>query len=157
MNIEDVAQSLEIQIRRVCGAQSRYRVLWIIGAPRSGKTSLCQYICTAHQWKYVNFTLDPGYLDSLLGREETYRPKDFEGDLLTWCSNSKEEFIIFDEIEPLLGLWNREHQDNFFRIVGRIPELRAGVVLVTRIRSALQLRSILPEMSQDHIYEIEQE
>jgi len=119
MNIEAVARTLEIQIRKVCDAQSRYRVLWIVGEPRSGKTTLCRYICIVQLWRYVNFTLDAGFLDSLIGREETYRPRDFLVDLSIWCANTTEEFVVFDEIEPLLGLWNWEQQEIFFRSVGR--------------------------------------
>jgi len=156
MNIEDVARTLGIQIRKVCDAQSRYRVLLIVGEPRSGKTTLCRYICLVQRWRYVNFTLDAGFLDSLIGREETYRPSDFLADLSTWCASTSEEFVIFDEIESVLGLWNWEQQEIFFKSVGWTTGLSAGVVLVTRARTAQQLRTTLSGMNQDHVYEIPQ-
>lgn len=156
MNVEDVAQELEIRIRRVCDAQTRYRILWIVGSPRSGKTTLVRHLCIVQGWRYVNFTLDSGFLDSLIGKEETYGPEDFLVDFHRWCATTKEEFVIFDEIEPLLALWNWEQQEFFIRKVGRATRLPVGVVFVTRIRTVQQLRKTLPEMQQDHIYEIPQ-
>jgi hypothetical protein len=157
MNVKDLALDLEIRINRVCNAQSRYRVLWIVGEPRCGKTSLCRSICGKWGWRYVNFTLDPGFLDSLIGQEQTYRPENFFDDLSAWCAETSEEILILDEIEPVLSLWNWEQQEIFFKQIGRATGLHVGVVIVTRSRSAQQLHQVLLGMHSDHIYEIAQE
>ena len=156
MNVKDLVQDLATRIRSVCNAQKRYRVLWIAGEPRSGKSSLCRSICGEQGWRYVNFTLDQGFLDALIGQEQTYRPEDFLVDLRTWCKQTSEEILILDEIEPLLSLWNWEQQENFFKQVGRATGLHVGVVIVTRSRSAQQLQQVLSEMHSDHIYEMSQ-
>src|SRR5437899_3094004 len=114
MNTEDAALELEERIVQVCNSQRRYRVLWIVGKPRSGKTSLVRHICAAQRWRYINFTLDHGFFDSLIGREETYQPEDFREDLYRWCANTIEEYVVLDEIEPLLGPWNWKQQELFF-------------------------------------------
>jgi GTPase SAR1 family protein len=155
MNVKDLAQDLERRINRVCNAQRRYRVLWIVGEPRCGKTSLCRSLCVELGWRYVNFTLDQGFLDTLIGKEQTYRPEDFSNDLSMWCAQTSEEILILDEIEPLLSLWNWEQQEIFFRQIGRATGLRVGVVIVTRSRSAQQLQQVLLEMHSDHIYEMQ--
>src|SRR5260370_30848195 len=108
MNFELLTRTLEIRIRQVCNPQARYRVLWVIGSPRSGKTSICRFVCHHNSWKYVDFTLEPGFLDGLIGQEETYRPEDFLVFLHLLCSKIVEEVIVLDEIEPLLGLWSWE-------------------------------------------------
>src|SRR5438445_12313800 len=100
MNFNELVLDLETRMGLVCDAQKRYRVLWIVGEPRCGKTSLCRYICLDRGWRYVNFTLDPGFLDRLMGREETYRPEDFLTDLHRWCTETDERVMIVDEIEP---------------------------------------------------------
>lgn len=156
MNMEDVARAFEMRVRNVCKTQSRYRVLWVVGEPLVGKTTLCQHVCKHQRWRYINFTLDVGFFDSLIGREETYRPVDFLADLFNWCASTIEELIVFDEIEPLLGLWNWDQQELFFRLIGREPSLKTGVVLVTHTRTAQQLCATLSDMSQDHVYEITQ-
>lgn len=154
MNFEDTARELESRIRDICHTQARYRVLWVVGGPCSGKSSLCRYICTEQGWRYINFTLDPGFLDSLIGREEIYRPEDFLEDLYRWCENIRKEFVVFDELEPLLGLWDWDQQELFFRLMGRATGLPVGVILTTRSRTSQQLRKTLPGMRQAHFFEL---
>jgi hypothetical protein len=152
MKFEDVIQQLETRISHVCHVQMRYRVLWIAGEPRVGKTFLSRTASQNRGWRYINFTLDPGFLDSLIGQEETYRPSDFLMHLQSWCAGTAEEIIIIDEIEPLLGLWDWEKQELFFRQVGRAKDLKKGIVIVTRLRTTQQLEKVVPGM--DHVFEI---
>lgn len=157
MKFDTLLDSLEKQVRLACSQQARYRVLWFVGKPRSGKTCICQSLCRRTGWQYINFTLDPQFLESLIGREETYRPEDFLGILKLVCNDTAAEFVLLDEIEPLLGLWTPQQQEVFFRQVGRATDLRTGVVVVTRNRTKLELEKILPEMSQNHIFEMPEE
>jgi hypothetical protein len=154
MSVNLLIQDIEDRVRLVCDAQKRYRVLWITGKPRCGKTSLCRSICVGQGWRYINFTLHQGFLDSLIGREETYRPEDFLADLRRWCAETNEEIMILDEIEPLLSLWTWEQQEVFFKRIGRETNLNIGIAIVTRSRSAQQLYQILLGMHSDHVYEI---
>ncbi len=154
MSIELLAQSLEAQIQQVCLPQARYRVLWVIGSPRSGKTSLCRFICRNRGWKYIDFTLEPGFLDRLIGQEETYRPDDFLGFLYLLCHNITEEVFVLDEIEPLLGLWTWEQKELFFKQVGHAPRLETGVVIATRLFNKQDLSKLVP--GSDHIFELPQ-
>lgn len=154
MNFELSAQTLEAQIRQVCYSQARYRVLWVIGPPRSRKTSICRFVCQHSGWKYVNYTLELGFLDSLIGKEETYRPEDFLEFLRLLCFNIEEEVIVIDEIEPLLSLWSWEQREVFFRQVGHATRLKAGVIIATRLLSAQELSKFVPGV--EHIFQIPQ-
>src|SRR5260370_17867377 len=154
MSIELLAQRLEAQIQQVCQPQARYRVLWVIGSPHSGKTSICRFVCRHRGWKYVDFTFEPGFLDSLLGQEETYRPEDFLEFLHLLCDNIVEEVIVLDEIEPLLGLWTWEQRELFFKQVGYATRLKRGVVIVTRLSTTQELTKLVPVS--DHIFEMPQ-
>lgn len=155
MNFDALTKTLEDRIRFVCQEQARYRVLWVVGKPRSGKTLLSRTVCQRTDWKYINFTLDSGFLDSLVGREETYRPEDFLERLDLVYNDTKIEIVVLDEIEPLLGWWTWEQQEVFFKQVGRATSLQTGVVLVTRSRTCQQLAKILPGMN--HIFEMPEE
>jgi hypothetical protein len=157
MKFDTLIELLEKQVRLVCSKQARYPVLWVVGKPRSGKTSLCRMLCNYTGWEYINFTLDPGYLDGLAGREETYYPEDFLGILKLVSNDSTAEVVVFDEIEPLLGWWTPQQQEVFFRQVGRATDLRTGIVLVTRKRTSQELARLLPEMNQNHIFDMPEE
>ena len=154
MSIELLTQRLEAQIQQVCQPQARYRVLWVIGSPRTGKTSLCRFVCRHRGWKYVDFTLEPGFLDRLIGQEETYRPEDFLEFLHLLSGNISEEVIVLDEIEPILGLWTWEQRELFFKRVGYAPRLKAGVVIATRLFNTQELTKLVP--GSDHVFEIPQ-
>jgi hypothetical protein len=154
MKFDTLLDSLEKQVRLVCSQQARYRILWVVGKPRSGKTPLCRALCSRTGWKYINFTLDPDFLESLIGREETYRPEDFLGILKLVCNDTAAEIVVLDEIEPLLGWWTLQQQEVFFKQVGRATNLQTGVVVITRKRTKLELGNILPDMSQNHIFEM---
>lgn len=156
IHVEDISQELEKRIRLVCNPQARYRVLWLVGKPLSGKTTIVHHLCSVQGWRYINFTLDSGFLDILTGREEMYLPENFIVDFSEWCSNTQEDVIIFDEIEALLALWSREQQEFFVRKIGRNTRLPVGVVFVTRIFTPQQLNKTLSDIHQDHIYEVPQ-
>lgn len=155
MNFDALTKTLEDRIRFVCQEQARYRVLWVVGKPRSGKTWLSRTVCQRTGWKYINFTLDPGFLDSLVGREESYRPEDFLVTLKLVYNNTTVEVVVLDEIEPVLGWWTWEQQEVFFKQVGRAARLQTGTVLVTRSRTSQHLAKILPGMN--HIFEMPEE
>ncbi len=104
--------------------------------------------------KYVDFTLEPGFLDSLIGQEETYRAEDFLDFLHLLCDNRAEEAIVLDEIEPLLGLWTWEQRELFFKRVGYATRLKTGVVIATRLSNTQELTKLVP--GSDHIFEIPQ-
>ena len=152
MNTKELIDPFELQIRRVCSLQARYRVLWLVGQPRSGKTRLARTVCERNGWQYINFTLDSGYLDRLVGSEEIYRPDDFLSTLRRLCANTDKEIIVIDQIEPLLGLWSWQWQDLFFKKIGRATRLKAGVVLVTRLRTRAQLARLVPNAN--HVFEM---
>lgn len=152
IKFDDLVQQFQMQVRQVCRPQARYRTLWLVGAPRSGKTLLSQAVCQQANWQYINFTLEPGFLDSLIGQEEVYRPEDFLKDLNVWCAGIAKEVIIFDEIEPLLGWWSWNQQQAFFEQVGSLTRLQKGLVFITRLRKKIEVIELLPGIQ--HIFEM---
>lgn len=127
-------------------------MLFVLGTPYSGKTSICQAICERTGWQYVDFTLDPGCLERLTGREEEYSPEDFVTDLRAMCARTSAQVLVIDEIEPVISRWRSKKQDDFFRGIGRSTRLRAGLVIVTRIRNVQDLTPLVP--GPDHVFDI---
>jgi hypothetical protein len=152
VNQVEQAQALVNRIRRVCGPQARFRTLWLVGHPKSGKTMLCREVCLQMGWHYVNFTLDPGYLDSLINKERIYRPEDFLDSLRSWCRTCPSTVLVLDEIESMLGLWTPTVQKDFFRTIGRVPRLERGLVIATRLYDAQAVTKWVP--SHAHIFEV---
>ncbi len=149
---EKQMQDLETRIRQVCNSQARYPVLWVTGNAGVGKTSLVKAVCQHSGWRYVDFTLDASYLDSLQGQENSYQPEDFIAFLHQQCRLATADVLVLDELEPLLGWWDWDKQEVFFRKAGKATRLPCGVVLVTRLRSAQQLASLIP--GKEHVFEI---
>lgn len=119
VTFDSLVQQLESHILQIYRLP-RYKVLWVVGRPCSGKTLVVRAACQHTGWRYINFTLDPGHLDNILGREETYRPEDFLQYLHALCQSTNEEVIILDEIEPVLGWWSRDEQEVFLeQLVGQ--------------------------------------
>jgi hypothetical protein len=145
-------QALAERIQQVCKLHARFRTLWVVGRPRSGKTTLCRAVCLQKGWHYVNFTLDPGYLDSLANKEKIYRPEDFLGSLRSWCETCPGTTLVLDEIEPMLGLWTATVQKDFFRTVGRVSHLERGLVIVTRLYDAQDILKWVPNHT--HVFEV---
>ena len=151
---EYILHELENHIERFVDQQSRYPVMWITGQPCSGKTHLMKNVCQRKGWQYIDFTLEPGYLDTFIGQEEQYRPEDFLEKLRLLCKTLLNEVVIIDEIEPLLSLWKRDEQDIFFNIYRRMTRFRCRIIFITRLRTAEELMNILP--GPEHVFEIPQ-
>lgn len=145
------------QVRRACGPNARYRTLWLVGEPRSGKSRFCQAVCERTGWAYLNHTMDPSGLPALAGQEGIYTPQQFVAWLQTTAQALRTEILVVDEIEPMLGWWSYEEQGYFLRTVSWAKGLPAGVVLVTRLRSAvarLQMADGVP--NDDHLFKFKE-
>jgi hypothetical protein len=152
MNRMTQAQTLADRIQQICKSQGRFRALWLVGLPKSGKTTLCREICLQMGWHYVNFTLDPGYLDSLLNKERIYRPEDFLYSLRSWCLTCPSDVLVLDEIEPMLGLWTSTVKKDFFITVSKATRLEKGIVIVTRLYPPQEVAKWVPD--NEHIFEV---
>ena len=147
------------QIQTVCGPNRRHPVLWVLGAPIVGKSYLCRQAAQVKGWHYINYTLDLGFLDSLIGREQTYQPEDAHYDICTWCRQSSSAVMILDDIDPLLMLWSSSEQQQFYAKVSKSTrsQLHCGLVLVTHIAASSVLIRLLPDDNQQRIFMMEQE
>lgn len=128
-----------------CCSQLRYRTAWLIGPPLSGKTTLARRLCDIHNWRYLNYTLEPGFFDTLNDRLETYRPADFLSDIRTWCTAYGRSVLLVDEIDALLATWPLDQRRLFATRVSRLPDLTHGLVLVSNLFDVDTLAPLLPD------------
>jgi hypothetical protein len=148
LNQESALEALEKRVHDICNDQARFRVLFVLGSPQHGKSRLCSIACEQNAWQYVDFTLDSGGLDRIIGKEEEYSPEEFVADLRALCARTSAQVVVVDEIEPVLSLWRREKQDDFFRSIGHATRLPAGLVVVTRLRKVQDLVRLVPRKDQ---------
>ena len=149
MSNDATESALEQRILEVCNERARFRALLVTGPPKWGKTHMCRALCARHRWLYVNATMDSGYLDTIVGREEQYGPEELVEDLRAACgSGSVPIVVVVDDIEPYLGLWRQEKQDAFFRGLAAQTGLAAGMVVVTRLRTAQELLRLVRDKRQ---------
>lgn len=127
-----------------CCSQPRYRTAWLIGAPLSGKTMLARQLCEAHNWRYLNYTLEAGFFDALADHLETYQPIDFLNDIRTWSAESNQSVLLVDEIDAVLATWSFDQRRLFATQASRLPDLVHGLVLVSNLFEVDTLAPLLP-------------
>jgi hypothetical protein len=128
-----------------CCSQPRYRTAWLIGLPLSGKTTLAGRLCEVHSWRYLNYTLEPGYFDALADHLETYQPADLLSDLRIWCAASSQSVLLVDEIDAILATWPSDQRRMFATRASRLPDLAHGLVLVSNLFEVDTLVPLLPD------------
>jgi hypothetical protein len=127
-----------------CCSQPRYRTAWLIGSPLSGKTTLSRQLCETYNWRYINYTMEPGFFDVLHDHLETYQPADFLNDLRTWCTTYDRSVLLIDEIDAILATWSFNQQRLFATQASRLPDLPHGLILVSNHFEADTLAPLLP-------------
>ena len=152
MSNDAILDRFAARVRLICRQDRRHRVLWVIGEAQTGKSQLCHKAAQMCGWKHVNYTLDTGYLDTLSGREQTYRPKDAIADIRDWCKGTDTEVLLLDEIEPLLAIWNQAHRQQFYASISKAERLACGLVLVNRIVTPSVLEPLLPDSNPNRIF-----
>lgn len=125
-------------------SQPRYRTAWLIGSPLSGKTTLARQLCDAHNWQYLNYTLEVGFFDTLNGHIETYQISDFLKDIRIWCTAYGRSVLLIDEIDAVLATWSFEQRRLFATRASRLPDLSHGLVLVSNLFDVDTLAPLLP-------------
>jgi hypothetical protein len=138
--------------RRFCVEEQRHRVAWLIGDPRSGKSTLAQRLAEQQQWSYINYTLDPGYFDQLADSIQTYQPDEFITAIKRWCEQCSHPVLILDEIDSLLATWSSEQRRTWASGASRLRDLSCGLVLSTSFFDEHTLHSYLPNASRPHIF-----
>src|SRR6266496_2927176 len=138
--------------RRFCLEEQRHRVAWLIGEPRSVKSTLAQRLAEQQQWAYINYTLNPGYFDQLADTIQTYQPDDFITAIKRWCGQCSHPVLILDEIDSLLATWSLEQRRTWASGASRLRDLSCGLVLSTSFFAESTLNSYLPNTSRPHTF-----
>jgi hypothetical protein len=147
----DLLSRASAQFTACCIEQQRYRVAWLVGLPqRSRKSLLAQQLCTRNGWHYLNFTLEPGYFDTLAANISDYQPARLVADLQEWCERSSAPVLLVDEIDAVLATWDRRRRRNWAGLVARLQYLPRGLILVSHFFTANELVELLPD--HDHRY-----
>ena len=129
-----------------CINAPRYRVAWLVGPPqRSRKTLLARQLCERHGWRYLDYTLTPGYFDVLADSIGSYQPHQLVGAMREWCDACDAPVLVLDEIDSVLATWDRDQRRTWAGLVARLQFLSHGLIVVTHFFSCNQLTNYLPE------------
>jgi hypothetical protein len=128
-----------------CCSQPRYRTAWLIGPPLAGKSTLARRLCEIHGWRYLNYTLEPGFFDAFQDRLETYQPTDLLNDLRAWSAASAQSVLLVDEIDAVLATWSYDQRRLLATLASRMPNLPCGLILVSNLFEIDTLAPLLPD------------
>lgn len=134
------------QFQWCCIQQPRYRVAWLTGMPLSGKTYLARQIAAQCGWHYLDYTLTPGYFDTLTTTIATYHPENFLQALQSWIHTCPAPVLIVDELDALLATWSNDQRRVWASKVSRMTALPCGVLLVSHLLDCSTLSTVcLPD------------
>jgi hypothetical protein len=127
----DLAENLQFQ---------RYRLAIACGEISSGKSKIAQAASEQLPACYINLATDllsqitaPDFSPTL----GAYAPDNLTEWLLHKADQMDVQFLIIDQIEPLLATFGRAQTVQFFQMVSR-AEPRKPVVLVTYLRKQIE-------------------
>lgn len=138
-------QQAKNQFQWSCLKQPRYRVAWLIGPPMSGKTMLAHQLSEECGWHYLDYTLTPGYFDTLPTMIESYLPNNLLQAVDDWVNICEFPVLIIDEIDAILATWSLAQRRNWASRVSRIPYPSCGVIVVSHLLDCSILFNCLPD------------
>ncbi len=142
------------QFRHCCLDQPRFRVAWLIGPPAHGKSVLARQLRDRLGWSYINYTLEPGYFDSLTETISRYQPTDLVAAIQDWCQRCSAPVLIVDEIDAVIATWDRTQRYTWAALVGRLQWLPCGVLIVSHLFESRSLVNYLPDHDQQYCFDI---
>ena len=146
---DQLIQQASASFKRSC-TQQRYKTAWLVGGPRSGKTTLAKQIAYLHDWTYINYTHEPGYFDSLASTITIYQPETLATAVEDWCSSCRKPVLILDEIDALLAVWSPWQRESWASAVSKKQFLPSGLVLVSSFFDTLDILRLLPDTQSDY-------
>jgi hypothetical protein len=137
-----------------CCFRQRYRVAWLTGTPMSGKSALARRLCEHHNWRYLNYTLTPGYFDALAPPISTYQPDQLIAALQDWASNCDAPVLVVDELDALLASWSSDQRHAWANKASRLPYAACGLILVSHFFNCSTLIRYLPDKDQRYCLDL---
>jgi hypothetical protein len=146
---DDLDQQAVNQIRRIV-QQQRYRVMWLLGEPRRGKTRFALDLAQQQGWRYLDYTLTPGYFDTLQTRIVAYQPFELIESIGQWCLQTSNSVLVLDELDALLACWTAMQRNVLANKLSHSAYLPCGLVVITHLFDADTLIPLVP--NQDSRY-----
>lgn len=153
--MSDLLAAASERFRACCIDEPRYRVAWLVGPPQSSrKTLLARQLSERNGWRYLDYTLTPGYFDALADRIESYQPVQLVDAMRNWCASCDQPVLVLDEIDAVLATWDRNQRRIWSGLVARLPYLPCGLIIVSHLFSANQLGDYLPDRDQRYCIDL---
>ncbi len=144
--MSDQIASISERLYTCCVREPRYRVGWLVGpAQRSRKSLIARQLCTQHGWRYLDYTLTPGYFDALTESIASYQPSQLVAAIQEWCAVCDSTVLVIDELDAVLATWDRNQRRTWAGQTARLQYLPCGLVIVSHFFDARQLVELLPD------------
>ena len=138
-----------------CIKEPRYRVAWLVGLPqRSRKTLLARQLQEHLGWHYLDYTLEPGYFDTLADSIDSYQPSQLVTAIRDWCAACAAPVLVLDEIDAVLATWNRNQRRTWAGLVARLQYLPCGLIIVSHFFDQRQLAEYLPDRDTRYCFDL---
>lgn len=144
--MSDLLDQASARLSACCIREPRYRVAWLVGpAQRSRKTLLARQLCAHNDWHYLDYTLTPGYFDSLAQSIARYQPQELVAAIQQWCAAAERPVLVIDEIDAVLATWDRTQRHTWAGQTARLQYLPCGLVIVSHFFDQSRLINLLPD------------
>lgn len=138
-----------------CINEPRYRVAWLVGPPQtSRKTLLARQLCEQTGWKYLDYTLEPGYFHALAEVIDSYQPAQLVSAVREWCEACEAPVLVLDEIDAVLATWDHHNRRSWAGLVARLQYLPCGLIIVSHFFTANQLVELLPDQDMHYCFDL---
>lgn len=120
-----------IEEKTECMKKERYKVMFVIGSPLSGKTTLATEIAETLDAEYID------HLQEVLTKIESpalgaYSPIDFREYLQKKGNSSPKEALIIDEVKWLIATWSQKQRKELSRLLSFLETKSVIILVVTK-------------------------
>lgn len=111
--------------------RERYKTMFAVGNPLSGKTALAKEIANSLSGEYIDHLQDvlPQIKSPVLG---AYSPIDFREYLKMKGNSSQKEFLIIDEIKWLIATWLQKQRKEMLRLLSFLETKSVIILVITK-------------------------
>ena len=111
--------------------RERYKTMFVVGNPLSGKTALAKEIANSLNGEYIDHLQDvlPQIKSPVLG---SYGPIDFREYLKKKGNSLPKEVLMIDEIKWLISTWSQKQKKELPRLLSFLATKSVIILVVTK-------------------------
>lgn len=111
--------------------RERYKTMFVVGNPLSGKTTLAKDVANFSDAEYIDHLQDVLHLikSPVLG---AYSPIDFREYIKKKGNSSSKEALMIDEVKWLISTWSQKQRKELAKILSFLETKSVAILVVTK-------------------------